>query len=57
MAVMRAFIKLVILIAVLLAIDFLVLDSRYRKRVWSEAQRHGGAVATELSRWVPKGKQ
>ena len=53
---MRILIKLSVLIALCIAIDFIVLDGRYSARTWREAQRHGQAMSAEVTRWLHKAK-
>jgi hypothetical protein len=45
-------VKLLLLVALLLAIDFVMLNGRYSLRVWHQA--HGQAISTEVSRWMTK---
>jgi hypothetical protein len=53
---MRTLVKLMLLVALLVAIDFAVLNGRYSGRVWHEAQRHGHSISTEVTRWLAKAK-
>jgi hypothetical protein len=53
---MRILIKLSVLIALFIAVDFVLLNGRYSARVWQEAQRHGQAMSTEATRWLHKAK-
>jgi hypothetical protein len=53
---MRILIKLLMLIALFVAIDFTLLDGRYSTRAWREAHRHGQAMSAEVTRWFNKNK-
>jgi hypothetical protein len=53
---MRILVKLLLLVVLVFGIDFFMLNGRYGARVWSEAQRHGQAISTEIARWLPKAR-
>jgi hypothetical protein len=53
---MRTLVKLLLLVALLVAIDFVMLKGRYSARVLHEAQRHGQTISAEVSRWMAKAR-
>ena len=53
---MQILIKLLVLVAVFVAIDFTLLDGRYSTQAWQQAQRQGQTISTEVTRWLNKAK-